>query len=70
MKLYQKIFPWSKPSVDKFASVERYNAYLELMKCEECGQDLQNNDMITLVPHSTDKGERVVEARIVHEECL
>lgn len=67
----RRIFPWKKQSKDKFASEESYQNYIELMKCEECGQELQDGDFIMLDPYSTEpEDKRIVQARIVHGDCL
>jgi len=41
------------------------------MKCEECGADLDEGDVIGLIPHIKPVGDStiVIDARITHRSC-
>lgn len=54
-----------------FTSDKSYYDYVAGMKCEECGADLDEGDVIGLIPHIKPVGDStiVIDARITHRSC-
>lgn len=62
---------YKQPARLCFISDKSYNEYVAGMKCEECGADLVEGDVIGLVPHIEPVGDSTifVETRITHRSC-